>query len=53
MQLDFIDVETETLCKFFVSTLGPVVQSNNSLMSSLRGQLVFYDFITKYTDIFC
>ena len=38
--------------------LGPGVQSIVSLTSSLRGQLVqlvkvFYDFITKYTDIFC
>ena len=32
---------------------GPVVQS--IIMSWLRGQLVlvFYDFITKHTDIFC
>ena len=33
--------------------MGPVVQSIISLTSSLRGQLIkFYDFITKYTDIF-
>ena len=31
---------------------GPVVQSIVSLTSSLRGQLVFYDFITKCTDFF-
>ena len=32
----------------------PVVQSIVSLTSSLRGKLImFYDFITKYTDIFC
>ena len=33
----------------------PVVQSIVSLTNSLSGQLVkcFYDFITKYTDIFC
>ena len=33
--------------------LGPVVQSIVSLKSSLRGQLVNYDFITKYIDMFC
>ena len=32
---------------------GPVVQSMVSLKSLLRGQLLFYDFITKYTDSFC
>ena len=34
---------------------GPVVQSIVSLTSSLKGQLVqfFYDFVNKYTDIFC
>ena len=36
-----------------VEDQGLVVQSIVSLTSSLRGQLkVFYDFITKYTDIF-
>ena len=36
--------------------MGPVVQSIVSLTSSLRGQVVKcfnYDFITKYTEIFC
>ena len=32
---------------------GPVVQSILSLTSLLRGQLLTYDFITKYTGIFC
>ena len=40
---------------YFFDNLGPVVQSIISLMSLLRGQFVmfFYDFITKYTNIFC
>ena len=32
--------------------LGPVVQSIVSLTSSLRGQQVFCNFITKHTGIF-
>ena len=34
---------------------GPVVQSIVSLTISIRSQhvKVFYNFITKYTDIFC
>ena len=41
-------------CEGHDDDLGPVVQSIVSLTSSLRGQLVkFYDFITKYTEIFC
>ena len=36
---------------YLTEVLGPVVQSIIGLTSSLRGQ-VFYDFITKSTDIF-
>ena len=36
-----------------LKNLVPVVQSIVSLMGLLGGQLeVFYDFLTKYTDIF-
>ena len=46
---------TVTLLQIVSLILGPVVQSIVSLISSFRGQLVkfFYNFITKYTEIFC
>ena len=45
--------ETSTERCSNVIYLGPVVQSIVSLTSSLRGQIVvFYYFITKYTNIF-
>ena len=48
-------IETNVNMSSKLIFLGPVVQSIVSLTSSLRGQLVktlFYDFITKYTDMF-